>query len=85
VLDDERSQTVVAFLTRAVAFMAQHGIEVQRLLTDTGPAYRSHAHAAACQQLGIRHQFTQPYRPKTNGKAERFCLGRPTRTAVSCM
>jgi transposase InsO family protein len=42
---------------------------VQRLMTDNGNGYRSHAHAALCRQLGIRHLFTQPYRPKTNGKA----------------
>jgi transposase InsO family protein len=41
-------------------------------MTDNGPAYRSIAHAALCRQLGIRHLFTRPYRPKTNGKAERF-------------
>jgi transposase InsO family protein len=72
VLADERTPTVVAFLQRAVAWMAGHGIEVQRLMTDNGSAYRSHAHAAACRTLGIRHLFTQPYRPRTNGKAERF-------------
>jgi transposase InsO family protein len=70
VLADERRDTVVAFLTDAVAFFESHGIEVQRLMTDNGPAYRSHA--AACHRLGIRHLFTQPYRPRTNGKAERF-------------
>jgi transposase InsO family protein len=69
VLDDERTESVVAFLHRAVAFFNAHGIEVQRLMTDNGPAYRSIAHAAACRQLEIRHLFTQPYRPKTNGKA----------------
>jgi len=72
VLDDERTDSVVAFLSRAVAFFNAHGIQVQRLMTDNGPAYRSIAHAAACRQLEIRHLFTQPYRPKTNGKAERF-------------
>src|SRR3954469_4221998 len=72
VLDDERTANVVAFFQRAVAFFNAHGIEVQRLMTDNGSAYRSHAHAAICRQLGIRHLFTQPYRPKTNGKAERF-------------
>jgi transposase InsO family protein len=72
VLDDERRDTVVAFLTQAVAFFASHGIEVKRLMTDNGSAYRSHAHAAACRALHIRHIRTQPYRPRTNGKAERF-------------
>jgi transposase InsO family protein len=72
VLDDERTDSVVAFLGRAVSFFNAHGIEVQRLMTDNGPAYRSIAHAGACRALEIRHLFTRPYRPKTNGKAERF-------------
>jgi transposase InsO family protein len=72
VVESERTDDVVAFLARAVAFFNAHGIEVQRLMTDNGPGYRSTAHAALCRQLGIRHLFTQPYRPKTNGKAERF-------------
>ena len=72
VLGSERTDDVVAFLGRAVAFFNDHGIQVQRLMTDNGPAYRSIAHAALCRQLDIRHLFTQPYRPKTNGKAERL-------------
>jgi transposase InsO family protein len=72
VLDDERAETVCAFLQRAVAWFGDHGIRVQRLMTDNGNGYRSHAHAALRRRLGIRHLFTQPYRPKTNGKAERF-------------
>ena len=72
VLDDERADTVCGFLERAVAWFADHGIRVQRLMTDNGNGYRSYAHAAVCRRLGIRHLFTQPYRPKTNGKAERF-------------
>ena len=72
VLADERTENVVAFLRRAVSFFNEHGIHVERLMTDNGPAYRSIAHAAACRQLEIRHLFTQPYRPRTNGKAERF-------------
>jgi transposase InsO family protein len=72
VLADERTDTVCAFLQRAIGFFGDHGIRVQRLMTDNGSAYRSHAHAAVCRQLGIRHLFTRPYRPKTNGKAERF-------------
>jgi transposase InsO family protein len=72
VLDDERAETVCGFLERAVAWFGDHGIRVQRLMTDNGNGYRSYAHAAVCRRLGIRHLFTQPYRPKTNGKAERF-------------
>jgi transposase InsO family protein len=72
VLTDERTPTVIAFLERAVAHLAAMGIRTQRLMTDNGSAYRSHLHAAACRRLGIRHIFTRPYRPRTNGKAERL-------------
>jgi|SRR5437588_2080990 len=72
VLADERVLTAVGFLRRAVAFYAARGITVERLLTDNGNAYRSMIHAACCRTLGIRHLRTQPYRPQTNGKAERF-------------
>ena len=72
VLPDEKAITAVGFLCRAVAFYASHGISVQRLMTDNGAAYRSRAHAIACRELAIRHLTTQPYRPRTNGKAERF-------------
>ena len=72
VLSDERADSVCGFLQRAVAWFGDHGIRVKRLMTDNANGYRSHAHAALCGQLGIRHLFTQPYRPKTNGKAERF-------------
>jgi hypothetical protein len=72
VLADEQATTVVGFLRRAVAFFKRHGIAVQRLLTDNGPGYRSIIHAVACGLLGIRHLRTRPYRPQTNGKAERF-------------
>jgi transposase InsO family protein len=69
---DERATTAIAFLRRAVAFFERHGIRVERLLTDNGSAYRSAVHAIACRTLGIRHLRTRPYRPQTNGKAERF-------------
>jgi transposase InsO family protein len=72
VLPDERATTAIAFLRRAVVFFERHGIKVERLLTDNGSAYRSTVHAIACRALGIRHLRTQPYRPQTNGKAERF-------------
>jgi transposase InsO family protein len=72
VLADEQAATAVAFLRRAVAYYAAHGITVQRLITDNGSAYRSAIHAIACRLLGIRHLRTRPYRPQTNGKAERF-------------
>jgi transposase InsO family protein len=72
VLSNEKASTVVAFLHRAVAFFKRHGMNVEQLLTDNGGAYRSSVHAIACRMLGIRHLRTRPYRPQTNGKAERF-------------
>jgi transposase InsO family protein len=72
VLDDERAETAVGFLRRAVAFFAERGFPVERLLTDNGAPYRSTVHAICCRELGIRHLRTRPYRPQTNGKAERF-------------
>ena len=72
VLADEKATTAVAFLGRAVAFYTAHGITVQRVMTDNGAAYRSTLHTLACRALGLRHQRTRPYRPRTNGKAERF-------------
>ena len=72
VLADEKAVTVIGFLRRAVAFYARHGIVVERLLTDNGGAYRSTVHAIACKTMGIRHLRTRPYRPQTNGKAERL-------------
>jgi transposase InsO family protein len=71
VLPDEKATTAIAFLRRAVAFFERHGIKVERLLTDNGSAYRSTIHAIACRALGIAHRRTRPYRPQTNGKAER--------------
>jgi transposase InsO family protein len=72
VLPDEKTKTVIGFLGRAVDFYRSHGIAVERLMTDNGSAYRSAAHALACRAMGIRHIRTRPYRPQTNGKAERF-------------
>jgi transposase InsO family protein len=72
VLADERPTTATAFLRRAVAFDRRHGISIERLITDNGNPYRSTMHAIACRALHIRHLRTRPYRPQTNGKAERF-------------
>jgi len=72
VLSDEKASTAVAFLRRAVAFYASHGITVNAVMSDNGACYRSTIHAFACRALGIRHLRTRPYRPRTNGKAERF-------------
>jgi transposase InsO family protein len=72
VLLDEKASTAAAFLKRAVAYYQRHGIQVERVLTDNGSCYRGVVHAVACRRLGIRHLRTRPYRPQTNGKAERF-------------
>lgn len=73
VLTDQRGTTAARFLARAVAWFGSLGIRVERILSDNGSCYRSDTHAIACKQLGIqRHLFTRPYRPRTNGKAERF-------------
>ena len=72
VLPDEKATTAIGFLRRASAFYARYGFRVERLLTDNGSAYVSALHALACRRLGIRHLRTRPYRPQTNGKAERF-------------
>ncbi len=72
VLRDETGATSAAFLRRAIAFYARHGIQLERVLTDNGSPYRSVVHALACRALGVRHLRTRPRRPQTNGKAERF-------------
>ena len=72
VLDDETAETTAGFLRRAVAWYATQGIVVERLLTDNGGAYRSLHFATVALELGLSQRFTQPYRPQTNGKAERF-------------
>jgi transposase len=72
VLENERATTAIGFLRRAVAFYAAHGATVEQLLTDNGNAYRSGIHAIACRALNIKHMRTRPYRPQTNGKAEKF-------------
>jgi transposase InsO family protein len=72
VLPDERGETAVAFLRRALEWFAERGVKVQRVMTDNGSPYVSAVHASACRELGIKHLRTQPCRPRTNGKAERF-------------
>jgi transposase InsO family protein len=56
----------------ALAYYARLGIGFRAVLTDNGPGYRSRAFAVTCRHLGIKHRFTRPYTPRTNGKAERF-------------
>jgi transposase InsO family protein len=72
VLTDEKALTAIGFLRRAVEHFNSYGITVERLITDNRSPYRSTVHAIACCALGIRHLRTRPYRPQTNGKAERF-------------
>jgi transposase InsO family protein len=72
VMPDERQASAVAFLEAALAYYITLGIRVERVMTDNGSCYRSKAFTAACKRLGLRHIFTRPYTPKTNGKAERF-------------
>ena len=72
VLEDEKATSAVAFLRRAIAHYRARGIRVERVMTDSGSAYVSIIHALACKTLGVKHLRTRPYRPRTNGKAERF-------------
>jgi len=75
---DESAVSAAAFLVLAHRWFARRGVAVQALLTDNGSAYRGRRFGALCGQLGLRHHWTRPYRPQTNGKAERFirtCLG----------
>lgn len=69
---DERKESAASFLKATVARLAAQGVTVRRLLTDNGPAYRSRLFNKTCQALGIKHTYTRPYTPQTNGKAERF-------------
>ena len=69
---NEKADTAIAVLQRAVAWFADHGVTVERVLSDNGSAYRSNAWRDACAELGIQPKRTRPYRPQTNGKIERF-------------
>lgn len=70
--DDETAATATAVLTRAVAWFAARGVITRRVLSDNGPAYRSHLWRDTCTALEVKHSRTRPYRPQTNGKIERF-------------
>ena len=72
VFPNEQAETVTAFFDRATAFYAEHGIHVQAILTDNGPAYRSGAFNAHLADTHVKHKYTRAYRPQTNGKVERF-------------
>ena len=70
--DDETAVTAIGVLRNAVAWFADRGIDVERVLSDNGSAYRAHAWRDACADLGITPKRTRPYRPQTNDKIERF-------------
>jgi transposase InsO family protein len=72
ILPNQTATTCVKFLERALVWFEDRGVTVQRIMTDNGAGYRSKLHARTVKQLGIKHLFTRPYRPRTNGKAERF-------------
>jgi transposase InsO family protein len=72
VLPNERSPSSTAFLRRSVAWFQSRGISVQAVMSDNGSCYVSHRFRTLCQKLHLRHLRTRPYRPRTNGKAERF-------------
>ena len=69
---DEKAETAAGVLERAVAWFADRGVVVERVLSDNGACYRSHAWRSTCAAMGITHKRTRPYRPQTNGKCERF-------------
>jgi transposase InsO family protein len=69
---DEAKASAVQFLQNTVAYFSSLSVRIKRVLTDNGSAFRSKDFAKACQRLKIKHSFTRPYRPQTNGKAERF-------------
>jgi len=70
--EDETATTAVAVLRRAVSWFAARGVIIERVLSDNGSAYKSHAWRDACTELRIKAKKTRPYRPQTNGKIERF-------------
>ncbi len=71
-LPDGRGSTVARFLLDAAAFFAEHGVHIERVMTDRSPTYNSRDFQDVLQRLTARHKVTRPYRPQTNGKAERF-------------
>ena len=74
ILNDERKETAAGFVARAIRFYADHGVTVERVLTDNGACYRSRPFGRVLADAGIAHRRTRPYRPQTNGKVERFNL-----------
>jgi len=72
VLPNQTGVITAAFLRRAIAWFKRQGVRIRRILTDNGSAYRSKVLQATCERFDVRHRWTRPYRPQTNGKAERF-------------
>jgi transposase InsO family protein len=72
ILPDEKKERCSEFLLRASAWFQSQGVPLQRVMTDNGSGYCSHLFRRAVEQLQVRHVRTRPYRPQTNGKAERF-------------
>jgi transposase InsO family protein len=72
IMPSEKKRSAIAFLNAALAYYESLGIKVERVMTDNGSCYKSFAFRTACRRLGLRHVRTRPYRPRTNGKAERF-------------
>jgi transposase InsO family protein len=80
----EKRSSVVAALHATMAWYARLGIRFKAVLTDNGPSYRSIQFAQACRELGLKHRFTRPYTPRTNGKAERFIQTALSEWAYAC-
>jgi transposase InsO family protein len=74
ILPDERKETAAGFISRAIGFYADHGVAIERVLTDNGSCYRSREFQAVLRRREVAHRRTRPYRPQTNGKVERFNL-----------
>ena len=72
VLKDEKDETAAAFLEQATEYFQKRGVPVNEVMTDNGACYRSKVFRNICERFDLRHPFTRPYRPQTNGKAARF-------------
>lgn len=72
ILRDEQAEAACRFLLQAVTWFARMNVKIDRVLTDNGSPFRSHAFRALCITLGIKQKFTRPYTPRTNGKVERM-------------
>ena len=84
VMKDQRRESAIAFLKAALSYYASLGVKIERVMTDNGSCYRSRAFGRACKWLGLKHIFTRPYTPRTNGKAERFIQTSLREWAYAC-